>query len=40
MISATGSQIILRINPSLQNGGALITNYKLYKDGGALSTNF
>ncbi len=40
MISATGSQLVIRINPSLVNGGALITKYKLFKDGGSLSSNY
>jgi len=30
----------MRINPSLENGGDIITQYKLFKDGGSLSSTF
>ncbi len=40
LVSASGSELRMLINPSLNNGGAIITQYKLFKDGGSFSTTF
>jgi hypothetical protein len=40
MLSASSTSVVLRINPSLQNGGAIISSYKLFKDGGSLDSSF
>lgn len=32
--------MVIRINPSLQNGGAIIRKYKLFKDSGSFSSAF
>jgi len=40
LVSATGSTLTLRINPSVINGGSIIRRYKLFKDGGSLSSAY
>lgn len=38
MISSTGTTLTMRINPSILNGGSLITSYKLFKDDGSFGS--
>ncbi len=39
-VSATASTITLTINPTVENGGSLVTSYELYYDQGSLSNAY
>jgi hypothetical protein len=38
LISTSSTQIVLQLFPSADNMGAIVTNYKLFRNGGAGDT--